>query len=136
MKKLQLSLFLLVFSLSCYSQLSKNQLYGEWKVEKILKKPSSSEFELLIEGFSKSVFEFQNDGDFKLSTSSDSQIFMMITEMTKNTKWKFDASQQLIRIGNAEDNYSIMGIYPKEENSKIVFFIDESGITLEMKKLK
>jgi len=101
-----------------------------------LEKPSDPDFEPLIDGFSKANFKFQENGDFSLITESESPMFQMVTEMTNNTKWKFDSKEQLIRIGGEEDGYSIMGIYPKRNNETFEFFIDEGGMTFEMEKSK
>ena len=47
-----------------------------------------------------------------------------------------EQKKQYVKIGNQEDGYSIMGISIREINGKKIFHLDESGITLEMKKIE
>jgi hypothetical protein len=114
--------------------LSEKEMYGKWKVEKVIKEPTNLQFKSLIAGFKNSTFIFNSNGNFKLNTTSKSELFAMITEMTNGSKWKMEQNKQYVKIGNQEDGYSIMGISVKENNGKKIFHIDESGITLEMKK--
>ena len=103
-------------------------------VEKIIKNPTNPQFAILIDGFENSTFIFNQNGDFELKTTSNSELFGMITEMTNGTKWKVEKDKQFVKIGNKDDRYSIMGIAINEVNGKKTFYIDETGITLEMKK--
>jgi len=135
MKKIFTLIFLLTISSTVFGQtLSEKEIYGKWKVEKIIKKPTNPQFATLIDGFENATFFFNQNGNFKLTTTSKSELFGMITEMTNGTKWKVEQNKQYIKIGNQEDGYSIMGISVKENNGKKTFHLDESGITLEMKK--
>jgi hypothetical protein len=136
MKALLVSLFLVTVSFSTYAQFSQTDLTGQWKVKQILEKPPGEEFEPLVKGFKTATFFFNEDNSFKLNTLTSNEIFEEIRKMTNNTKWKFDSENQLIRIGNQEDNFSIMGIYPSKNNSVITFNLDETGILLEMSKIK
>ncbi|MEK6152149.1 hypothetical protein WIW50_02760 [Flavobacteriaceae bacterium 3-367] len=133
-KSLILVLFATSISHLAHSQINQDEIYGQWKVKQIVEKPSDSEFAPLVEGFGKATFSFEKNGNFKLATSSDSPLFAMVTEMMDNTNWKFDSKEQLIRIGGEEDGYSIMGIYPKKQGAKILFHLDESGMSFEMEK--
>lgn len=135
MKKIFTLIFLLVISSTVFGQtLSGKEIYGKWKVEKIIKKPTNPQFGPLIDGFEKATFFFSENGNFKLTTTSKDQLFGMITEMTNGTKWILEKKGTYVKIGNQEDGYSIMGISIRENNDKKIFHLDESGITLEMKK--
>jgi hypothetical protein len=43
-----------------------------------------------------------------LITTSASELFGIITEMTNGTKWKVEYNKQFVKIGKKEDSYSIM----------------------------
>jgi hypothetical protein len=116
--------------------LNEKEMYGKWKVEKIIKKPTNPQFAPLIDGFENSTFIFNQSGDFELKTTSKSELFGMITEMTNGTKWKVEKDKQFVKIGNEDDRYSIMGIAISEVNGIKIFYLDESGITLGMKKIE
>lgn len=130
-------IFIFTLSSTSFGQtLNEVEMYGKWKVEKIIEKPTNPQFVPLINGFENSTFIFNQNGDFKLNTTSKSELFGMITEMTNGTKWKVELNRQFVRIGNEDDGYTIMGILIKEANGKKIFHLDESGITLEMKKVE
>ncbi|KAB1158546.1 hypothetical protein F7018_07970 [Tenacibaculum aiptasiae] len=135
MRKFLTLLFLVSLSSSVFGQtLTEKDVYGKWKVAKLIKKPTNPQFVPLINGFENATFAFKQNGNFKLTTTSKSQLFGMITEMTDGTKWKLEQKSQYLKIGNEKDRYSIMGILIKEINGKIIFHLDESGIKMEMKK--
>tara|TARA_B110000967_G_C18550172_1_gene394966 strand:- start:173 stop:604 length:432 start_codon:yes stop_codon:yes gene_type:complete len=114
--------------------LSKKEMYGKWKVEKVIKKPTNPQFKPLIVGFENSTFIFNQNGNFELNTTSKSELFGMFTKMTKGTKWKVEQNKNYVKIGNKDDKYSILGISIRKINEKKIFYLDETGITLEMKK--
>tara|TARA_B110000114_G_scaffold65602_1_gene69662 strand:- start:629 stop:811 length:183 start_codon:yes stop_codon:yes gene_type:complete len=60
----------------------------------------------------------------------------MIRQITNGTKWLYEHNKQFIKIGNKDDGYSIMGISVRQTNGKKLFHLDESGMTLEMEKIK
>lgn len=135
MKKM--SIILLFISLSINSQsFTENQLFGIWKVDKLERKPTAPEFEMLMDGFLNSTFNFDKNYNFELKTTKNSEIFSMITEMTNSKSWKFDKNTNHIKIGSPKDNFSIMGIFIKTENNQIYFNLEESGIIFLMKKLE
>ena len=137
MNKIFSLLFFLAISLTSLGQsFDKVQINGTWKVKSIIEKPTSPQFKPLIEGFKNASFDFNESGDFKLSTSSPSELFGMITQMTNGTKWLFEQNKQFIKIGNKDDGYSIMGISLRQTSGKKLFHLDESGMTLEMEKIK
>ena len=137
MYKTQTFLIALLLTSFCYSQnVLERELAGKWRVEKILKSPDIPQAKPLLEGFSKAIFNLGGDGDFKLSTTSGSELFAMVTKMTDDTKWIFNTEEQLIQIGNKSEGYSIMGIQVQEKDGVILFELQETGILLEMNKLK
>ncbi len=117
------------------AQMSQSEIEGQWAVKKTVTKTSSAELRGVMEGFKSAIFSFSENGDFDLTTESKAPTFQMILRMTENTKWKFDENTQLIRIGNEEDGYSIMGIYPKNEKGTLFFALDESNMTFEMGRI-
>jgi hypothetical protein len=137
MRKIFTLIFLIILSSTSFGQtLNEKEMYGKWKVEKIIKKPTNPQFAILIDGFESSTLIFNQNGNFKLKTTSNSELFGMITEMTNGTKWKVEKNKQFIKIGNEDNRYSIMGIAINEVDGKKTFHLDESGITLEMKKIE
>jgi hypothetical protein len=137
MRKIFTLIFLIILSSTSFGQtLNEKEMYGKWKVEKVIKKPTNPQFAILIGGFESSTFIFNQNGNFELKTTSNSELFGMITEMTNGTKWKVEKNKQFIKIGNEDDKYSIIGIAINEVDGKKTFHLDESGITLEMKKIE
>jgi hypothetical protein len=137
MRKIFTLIFLIILSSTSFGQtLNEKEMYGKWKVEKVIKKPTNPQFAILIGGFESSTFIFNQNGNFELKTTSNSELFGMITEMTNGTKWKVEKNKQFIKIGNEDDKYSIMGIAINEVDGKKTFHLDESGIMLEMKKIE
>ena len=135
MRKFLSFLLLVSLSSSVFGQtLTEKDVYGKWKVVKLIEKPTNPQFVPLISGFENATFVFNQNGNFELTTTSKSELFGIITEMTDGTKWKFEQKSKYLKIGNQEDKYSIMGILVKEINGKIIFHLDESGVKLEMKK--
>jgi hypothetical protein len=137
MRKIFTLIFLIILSSTSFGQtLNEKEMYGKWKVEKVIKKPTNPQFAILIGGFESSTFIFNQNGNFELKTTSNSELFGMITEMTNGTKWKVEKNKQFIKIGNEDDKYSIIGIAINEVDGKKTFHLDESGIMLEMKKIE
>lgn len=131
-----ISTFALFISLNSFGQItSESELIGKWKVVEILEKPTNSQLKPIIDGFEKSTFTFNENTDFELTTTNNSELFkMMMAEVSNETKWKFEIDKQLIKIGNQEDGYSYMGILVKIVKENIIFHLDESGLTFLMKK--
>ncbi|MBA4321132.1 MAG: hypothetical protein C0412_22300 [Flavobacterium sp.] len=125
-----LSLFIsnIVFS----QEISKEKIYGTWKVQKNRTPKSDPKFNDIIDGFNEATFTFYENGNFVLKSTNTSKLFLMTLNMLKNAKWKLDQNKQIIRLGNEENYFSIMGIVVKERDSKTFFLINESPIELEM----
>lgn len=115
-------------------QVTQNEMIGTWKVKKIIQKTAHPELRGVMDGFENATFSFMEHGIFLLKTESKAPAFQMILRMTAGTKWQFHPKKQLIIIGTEEDGYSIMGIYPKMENSIMRFSLEESEMTFEMEK--
>lgn len=135
MKRLIILFLLISFSVNS-QDLTKEILFGEWKVENVVSQPNIPKINPLIDGFRNSTFTFDKTGKFDLKTTKDSELFSMTAEMTKNTYWNLEKSSNLIRIGTPKDNYSIMGIHIKIKDDLTYFELQESGIILKMIKTK
>lgn len=124
-------------SLHSFGQITNSKLIGKWSVDKILTKPIAPEkVKPLIDSFEKAIFNFKENKDFELTTTNSSELFeMLISEGLINTKWNLAIDQQLIEIGSEKDEFSIMGIFVKMENEKVIFYLDETGLTFLMKKI-
>ncbi|GLU44847.1 hypothetical protein [Allomuricauda sp. NBRC 101325] len=114
---------------------NQTEIIGLWKVKRIVQNSSDPDFAPITDGFVKSTFTFSSSGDFDFHTTSASQEFIELIEMFNGTKWKFIKEDQLIRIGNEEDNFSILGINVKKTDGLLIFHLDESEIHLEMLKI-
>ena len=125
-----LFLFISIHALS--QEISKEKMYGTWKVQKNLTPKSDPKLNDVINGFDDASFTFYENGNFVLKSSNTSKLFLMTMNMLKNVKWKLDQNRQMIRLGNQKDHFSIMGIVVKEQEGKTFFIINETPIELEM----
>ncbi len=128
-------IIVLIFSINSFSQeINREDLVGNWKVVKIESSPSHPNFKPLIEGFGTATFFLNSDASFSIETKNKSQLFSMMTEMTNNSKWRYNAKGKIIEIGSKKDNYTIMGIIVQEINGKTYFNLEESNVILLMNK--
>lgn len=135
MKKYFIIFTIILFTNQIYSQnLTEKDIVGKWKVVKILKKPKSPNFKDLIKSFNTATFEFEENLNFKITTSDKTKLFKMLTDMTNNSKWRLNKSKYAISIGTDLDKYSIMKIIIVEVNDKIIFHLSESELDLEVQK--
>ena len=134
-KHIILLTFLLISNIIICQTIKKEDIIGKWQVETNLTKTTDPKFKDLIEGFKSSIFKFEQNGNFEMSSPNKSKLFLMTLEMTKNKKWKFDNNRQLIKIGSEKDYFSIIGIYVKKNSGKIIFQISESELEFEMIKI-
>jgi len=133
MKNLILIVLSLFISNTVLSQeISKEKMYGTWKVQKNLTPKSDPKLNDIIDGFNEATFTFYENGNFVLKSTNTSKLFLMTLNMLKNAKWKLDQKRQMIKLGNQENYFSIMGIVVKERDSKTFFLINETPIELEM----
>jgi hypothetical protein len=135
MKNLILIVFSLFLSQTVLSQeISKEQIYGTWKIQKNITSITDPKYKDLINGFKEASFTFNENGIFELKSANTSKLFLMTTNMLKNAKWKLDQNKQIIRIGNEENHFSTMGIKVKLKDSKTIFLVDETPLEFEMVK--
>jgi len=135
--KLKIIAILFIFSISVNSQsLSKDIIIGVWNVVNVQSKIQNPNMKPLIDAFKKGIFKFNDNKKFELSSSKSNSIFLMVSEMTKGTKWKYNSKTNLIRIGTEEDKYTTMGIQIITKNNKVFFYLEESFLKLEMEKQK
>ena len=123
-------LFISIQALS--QEISKEKMFGTWKVKKNMTPKSDPKLDDLINGFNDASFIFSKNGNFVLQSPFTSKIFLMTLNMLKNAQWKLDLNRQMIRLGNQKDYFSIMGIIVQEREGKIFFLINETPIELEM----
>ncbi len=125
------------FACQLYGQrISEDEILGSWSVKRITQKPTNPDMEPILAGFSQGTFKFHSVGDFEFTTSFESELFEEVVEMLRNTKWKFDHTEQLIRIGGEEDGFTVMGIYINKVSESLHFQIDEGGLKFEMTRTK
>lgn len=129
-------LFLTALSLTSFGQIAdESELYGSWKVEKILETHTNPNVQPLITGFKNATFTFNENGNFDITTTANSELFGMLTDMMDGAKWKFEKSKQQVIIGTDKDGYTTMAIELREENGAKLFHLLESELTLQMKKI-
>jgi phosphopentomutase len=131
-------IFITIFfvSLSVKSQTAvKDQIIGNWKVENVIVKSTNKEMVELSQAFRNSIFSFTKNQDFNFTPKQKKKLTAMLTEMLQNQKWIFDEKKKSIRIGKANDHYTIMGITAKIENNKAYFKLEESELNLQLVKI-
>ncbi|GGF81043.1 lipocalin family protein [Wenyingzhuangia marina] len=135
MKKTLFILCLFIIGVSSFAQdLSKDDITGEWKVNQIVQSPNDIQFQALSDGFKNATFSFHEDGKFNITTSFNTPMFKIFTKKSNNANWIFEENNQHIKIGNKQNQYSIMGIIVKNKNNKILFHLDETELIMEMSK--
>ncbi|ANW95058.1 hypothetical protein AXE80_01545 [Wenyingzhuangia fucanilytica] len=135
MKKTLLILCLFITGITCYGQeLSKDDISGTWKVNKIVNSPNDLQFQALSDGFKNATFNFNDSGKFNITTSFNTEMFKVFTEKSNNSNWIFESNTQHIKIGSEQNRYSIMGIIVKQQDDKILFHLDETELIMEMAK--
>lgn len=113
---------------------SEKNIVGKWKVVKVLKKPESPNFNDIIKSFSSATFQFEENANFKITTLDKTKLFAMLTDMTKEAKWRLNANKYAISIGNDSNKYSILKIILVEVDGKMIFHLDETELDLEVVK--
>jgi pantoate kinase len=135
MKKQLVVFVVLLFTNHILSQdFTQKDIVGKWKVVKILKKPESSNFNDMIKSFSSATFLFEENLNFKITTLDKTKLFAMLTDMTKDAKWRLNANNYAISIGNDSNKYSILKIIAVKVDDKMIFHLDETELDLEVQK--
>lgn len=87
-------LFISIQALS--QEISKEKMFGTWKVKKNITPKSDPKLDDLISGFNDASFIFSENGNFVLQSPNNSKIFLMTLNMLKNAQWKLDLNRQMI----------------------------------------
>jgi hypothetical protein len=77
-----LSLFLSQTVIS--QEISKEEVYGTWKIQKNITPITDPKFKNLINGFKEVSFTFNANGILELKSANTSKLFLMITNRLKN----------------------------------------------------
>ncbi len=135
MKK-QVLVFLIVFFTNhmLSQEFTQKDIVGRWKVLKILKRPESPNFNDIIKSFSSATFLFEENLNFKISTLDTTKFFSMLTDVTKDAKWRLNANNFAISIGNDTNKYSILKIVVVKVDDKMIFHMDGTELDLEVQK--
>jgi hypothetical protein len=124
-----------MFSNNIVSQeITQKSIIGKWKVINVLKKIDNPNLKDIVKSFNTALFEFKENSDFKLTTTDNSKLFSMLTNMTNNSKWKLNKNDYVINVGNQSDGYNILKIIVVEVNGKIIFHLSETELDLEVQK--
>ena len=135
MKKQLVVFAILLFTNHILSQeFTQKDIVGKWKVVKILKKPESPNFNDIIKSFSSATFLFEENLNFKITTLDKTKLFAMLTDVTKEAKWRLNANNYAISIGNDSNQYNILKIILVEVDNKMIFHLDETELDLEVQK--
>ncbi|MFV8362498.1 hypothetical protein ACNQGO_03820 [Flavobacterium sp. ZT3P35] len=136
MKNYFFILSILMFSNNIVSQeITQKSIIGKWKVINVLKKIDNPNLKDIVKSFNTALFEFKENSDFKLTTTDNSKLFSMLTNMTNNSKWKLNKNDYVINVGNQSDGYNILKIIIVEVNGKIIFHLSETELDLEVQKV-
>ena len=132
-----LSSFILILGLKVSAQpLTDADIVGIWTVKKVnilieLSDEQKQKMKILENAFLNSRFVFEADQNFSFH-------FEIADMEIQNSHWKYnDLSKSFIiqEWKNKETNKGkLMVIKAKKEGEKLLFFIDESNLVLEMEK--
>lgn len=135
MKRQLVVLVILFFTNSIISQeFTQKDLVGKWKVINILNKSENPNLKDIIKSFSSATFLFDNNLNFRTTTSDKTQWFTMLTEITKEAKWKWNPNTLVVSVGNDANNYSILKIIVIRDGTKTIFHLAETEFNFEVQK--
>lgn len=135
MKKQLLVLVILCFTNSLMAQeFTQKDLVGKWKVVAIVNEPKNPNLKDVIKSFSSATFLFEENGNFRTATLDKTQWFTMLTDITKDAKWKMNAANFTISVGNDSNNYSILKLIVMKVGDKTIFHLDETAFNFEVQK--
>lgn len=135
MKKYLFILSIFLFSSHIISQeITQKNIIGKWKVVKVSKKIDNPNLKDIVKSFNSAIFDFKENLDFNLTTTDNSKLFSMITNMTNKSKWKLNKNNYVVNIGSQSDGYNILKIIIIEVNGKIIFHLSETELDLEVQK--
>lgn len=134
MKKALLVFIFLFFSNYLTAQkYTDKDIVGKWKVVKVKSEINNPNLKEIINGFENAVFEFKENYNFRITTSSPSKTFSMLSAMANLSKWQLNANQYSIVVGD-KSNGTIMKIIVFTVDDKTIFHLDESELNLEVQK--
>ena len=135
MKRQLVVLVILFFTNSIISQeFSQKDLVGKWKVIHILNKSENPNLKDIIKSFSSATFLFDENGNFRTTTSDKTPWFTMLTDITKEAKWKWNPNTLVVSVGNDANNYSILKIIVIRDGTKTIFHLAETEFNFEVQK--
>ena len=135
MKKQLVVLAILCFTNSVMAQVfTQKDLVGKWKVVAILNEPQNPNLKDIIKSFSSATFLFEENANFRTTTLDKTKWFTMLTDVTKEAKWKMNAANFTISVGTDANNYSILKLIVIKVGDKIVFHLDETPFNFEVQK--
>ncbi|ALO16971.1 hypothetical protein L21SP5_03358 [Salinivirga cyanobacteriivorans] len=138
MKHLFIIVFFITFlGLNIGAQtLTDSDIVGTWTVKKVnllieLSEEQKQKMKVLEDAFLNSKFEFEADKNFSF-------LFEFKDMEIQNGHWKYDELSNSFIIqewkNKETDKGKLMAIKGKREGEKILFFLDESNLVLEMEK--
>jgi hypothetical protein len=137
MKRLLLLTFLVNFTISHSQTIDETFITGKWKVKKAttLKNQNKPETKELLDGFQKATYIFDADHSFSFTTNSQSKMMIQLATMFNNkNKWVFDTKNKEIKVGQKSEGYSTVAFKVRIEKKNVIFFIEDAGIEMIMKK--
>jgi len=135
MKKQLVVLVILFFTNSVMAQVfTQKDLVGKWKVVAIVNEPKNPNLKDIIKSFSSATFLFEENGNFRATTLDKTQWFTMLINVTKETKWKMNAANFTVSVGNDSNNYSILKLIVMKVGDKTIFHLDETTFNFEVQK--
>lgn len=115
-------------------EFTQKDLVGKWKVVAIVNEPKNPNLKDIIKSFSSATFLFEENGNFRTATLDKTQWFTMLTDITKDAKWKMNAANFTISVGNDSNNYSILKLIVMKVGDKTIFHLDETPFNFEVQK--
>lgn len=130
--------FLMLFNFTFSQSNNENAFIGKWQVI-----PNSNtnyiknkEIKELNQVFENGIIEFELNNSFKITLKSKSEFALMLMEMTKKNKWRYNRKKNQIMVGTDKDNYTIIGFEFFTKNNEYFFKLLESEIILKVQKIK
>ncbi len=130
--------FLMLFNFTFSQSNNENAFIGKWQVI-----PNSNtnyiknkEIKEINQAFDNGIIEFELNNSFKITLKSKSEFALMLMEMTKKNKWRYNRKKNQIMVGTDKDNYTIIGFEFFTKNNEYFFKLLESEIILKVQKIK
>lgn len=135
MKRQFVVLVILFFTNSIISQeFTQKDLVGKWKVVRIINKSENPNLKDIIKSFSSATFLFDENLNFRTATADKTPWFTMLTDITKEAKWKWNPNNLVVSVGNDVNNYSILKIVVSKAGNKTIFHLAETEFNFEVQK--